>query len=218
MNNDIKQIRNALETCSASGVPIDLDHALESLQVYISLIKEWNTYSTLVSIGDAENRLSDHCVDSLSLAPYLNSFISENDASYLDIGTGGGFPALPLCILFPELDTLLLERNRKKTVFLKKATAKLGLANIEIGTESFDEPIETEFPKFITARAIEKTAQVIPHILSSMSQGEVFLCQSEVIHELSSEATEGFSVTELTDSFSESGMRRNRLYKVTRCD
>ena len=216
MNNDIKDIIPVLNGCVALGVEVEYAATMDALQAYIALIKEWNRYATLVSMGDAENGLVSHCIDSISLAPYFHAFLSEHSGGYIDIGTGGGFPAIPLCILFPQLQTLLIERNTKKTVFLKKIVGKLELKSIEVENESFDGRIDTDIPKLITSRAVEKPALVIPDILESLSSLDIYLCQSEAIHEIPKDLMEEFSVVELKDAFSEFGMRRNKLYQIAR--
>ena len=216
MNNDIAELDKALNECSTLGIGVEFEAVLGSFETYRALIQEWNRYATLVSSGDAENGLIGHFVDSVSLAPYVSSFMEEQGGGYVDIGTGGGFPAIPLCIFFPELQTLLIERNTKKSVFLEKVIAKLGLRNIDVDNNSFGGGIDSDIPKLITSRAIEKPGLVMPVILGSLAMGDVYLCQSEAIHEMPSEMMSEFDVSELKDVFSESGMRRNRLYQISR--
>jgi 16S rRNA (guanine(527)-N(7))-methyltransferase RsmG len=215
MNSNKIELSKALDTCSAFDIDVERGALMDNFETYLALIQEWNRYATLVSIGDAENGLIGHCVDSISLAPYVNSFIEEQGGGYVDIGTGGGFPAIPLCILFPELQALLIERNTKKSIFLKKVIGKLGLGAIEVDNDSFGGGLDSDIPKLITSRAIEKPGIVMPEILGSLSQGDVYLCQSESIHELPDELMSDFGVVELEDAFSESGMRRNRLYQIS---
>lgn len=214
MKNDINGINEALSLLAAAGMSFEQGRVLDSLKTHTALVQEWNRYASLVSIGDAQDTLPSHCVDSISLAPYVQAFINRGGENYVDIGTGGGFPAIPLCILFPELKTTLVERNTKKTVFLKKVVGNLSLANISVTNQSFEGESDIDSPKLITARAIEKPDLVIPGILGNMSRGDCFLCQSESIHEVGPVALYGYAVTAVEDEFSATGMRRNRLYQI----
>lgn len=214
MNNDITDIEETLSLLVAAEVSFEQGRVLESLETYMALVQEWNRYASLVSMGDALDTLPSHCIDSLALAPYVQAFMNRGGENYMDIGAGGGFPSIPLCILFPELKATLVERNTKKTVFLKKVVGNLSLENTSVTNQSFEGESGIDSPKLITARAIEKPGLVIPEILSILGQGDSFLCQSEAIHEVEPEALSGYTVTEVEDEFSAAGMRRNRLYQI----
>ncbi|MFP6617640.1 MAG: 16S rRNA (guanine(527)-N(7))-methyltransferase RsmG [Candidatus Hydrogenedentota bacterium] len=214
MKNDTTLIEKALGLCAEAGVSFDRDSVLGLLETYVGLIREWNAYASLVSVVDAETNLGNHCVDSLALAPCLRSFIEGTKGCYIDIGSGGGFPAVPLCILFPNLEARLIERNTKKTVFLKKVVRRLSLENVSIMNESFDGGEDGETRRLITSRAIEKPEEAIRRLLEGLAGGDVFLCQTESIHEMDVEFMGGFSVDEIIDEFSVAGMRRNRLYQI----
>ena len=100
------------------------------------------------------------------------------------------------------------------TVFLKKVVRRLSLENVSIMNESFDGGEDGETRRLITSRAIEKPGEVIRRLLEGLAGGDVFLCQTESIHEMDVEFVGGFSVDEIIDEFSVAGMRRNRLYQI----
>jgi len=207
-------IEDALRLCSDAGISFDRQSVVDQLEQYTGLIREWNAYASLLSAGDAELNLGNHCVDSLSLAPCLQSFMDQTGGRYVDIGSGGGFPAIPLSILFPGLEMVLIERNTKKSVFLKKVVRALSLVDVKVVNESFGAGAEIQSPKLITTRAIEKPVGVIEEVLSILVKGDLYLCQSEAVHEVAPGILSGFTVDEIMDGFSVAGMRRNRLYKI----
>ena len=211
-----KKIIESLDLCSAHGLQLDKQSHIQSFEHYMGLIQEWNKYSKLVSIKDAQEALPEHCADSISLGPTLATLLEQNDMEYWDLGTGGGFPAISLCILFPQLPTRLIERNTKKCTFLRKVCNRLGLDQVDIENRSFEASTGSSIPRIFTSRAIEKPELVIPEILRSLSVQDVYLCQSETINEVSPGILEKFHVEPLNDEFSTSGLRRNKLYLVKR--
>ena len=183
---------------------------------YCALIQEWNKYSKLVSAKDAQESLPEHCADSISLVPIINSLLQEQTMEYWDLGTGGGFPAIPICMLLPDLPTRLIERNTKKCTFLHKACNRLDLNQVSIDNTSFTAMPKHPMPRIFTSRAIEKPELVLPEILASLSSEDVYLCQSESIHSISPAEQERFHVEPIDDEFSKSGLRRNKLYRITK--
>jgi len=210
-NNKLIQ---SLDLCNAQGLQFDKHSLIQSFEQYMGLIQEWNKYSKLVSIKDTHEALPEHCADSISLAPTLATLLEKNEMKYWDLGTGGGFPAISLCILFPQLSTRLIERNTKKCTFLRKVCNKLGLDQVDIENRSFEASKGYSIPRIFTSRAIEKPELVIPEILRSLSVRDVYLCQSETINEVSPSILKKFHVELLIDDFSTSGLRRNKLYLV----
>jgi 16S rRNA (guanine(527)-N(7))-methyltransferase RsmG len=214
MNNDM--VSSALELCSDAGVVFDCERVVGLLAAHLDLIREWNRFASLVSMGDAEHHLVEHCVDSISLAICIREFLDGGAGEYIDIGTGGGFPAIPLCLLFPDMQVQLVERNTKKTTFLKKVLARLSLSNVSVVNDSFEGGAPSDHRRVITARAIEKPEVVLPRILASLGDSDQFLCQSEAIHEVSAEVAGEYTIELVEDIFSTNGMRRNCLYQISR--
>jgi 16S rRNA (guanine527-N7)-methyltransferase len=97
------------------------------LKRYLELLIEWNEKFNLTAITDPATILEYHFDDSLALSQYVDFSSLETTA---DIGTGGGFPAIPLKILFPHLQMILIEVNNKKRSFLTHVAQELGLDNI----------------------------------------------------------------------------------------
>ncbi|MFW5784569.1 MAG: 16S rRNA (guanine(527)-N(7))-methyltransferase RsmG [Chitinispirillaceae bacterium] len=110
------------------GLTPDLDQR-ELILSYLCLIFKHNEEASLVSKGDEEILFLRHFCDSLQ--PLL-LFGFKKGARVLDIGAGGGFPSIPICIFRPDLTFVLVESNRKKAAFLQKVKKELNLENVEI--------------------------------------------------------------------------------------
>lgn len=95
--------------------------------VYLKELKEWNQRVNLTSLKEDGVIITKHFIDSLSLVPYLPA-----EASLLDLGSGAGFPGIPLKIAKPSLKITLLEAKRKKVNFQRHLVRTLGLTNITI--------------------------------------------------------------------------------------
>ncbi|OGP54114.1 MAG: 16S rRNA (guanine(527)-N(7))-methyltransferase RsmG [Deltaproteobacteria bacterium RBG_13_52_11] len=103
------------------------DQVVESYLFYIEELKKWNKRINLTALtGDLEIGVK-HFVDSLTAAPYL-----QGARRVLDIGAGAGFPGLPLKILSPSIELLLLESSQKKVFFLRSIVRGLTLEGVEI--------------------------------------------------------------------------------------
>src|SRR3979409_337267 len=82
---------------------------------HVDLLLKWNKSINLTAITDPDEVVEKHVLDSLALAPVLPS------GSLLDVGTGAGFPGIPVAIARPELEVVLVDSVQKKVAFLKNA-------------------------------------------------------------------------------------------------
>ncbi|MBV6424352.1 MAG: Ribosomal RNA small subunit methyltransferase G [Steroidobacteraceae bacterium] len=105
------------------GVALDDGQAQRLLRLLDELVR-WNRSYNLTSIDGRDAMLTHHLLDSLSIAPFVTG------ATLADVGTGAGFPGLPLAIAAPGRQCTLIDSNNKKIRFVAHATRTLGLANV----------------------------------------------------------------------------------------
>ena len=119
------------------------------LAQYAQLIVEWNAKINLIARSDIENLPRKHILHSLAIAKVI-SF--KPGTTIIDVGTGGGFPGIPLAILFPEVRFLLVDSIGKKIKVVSDCIERLGLENaiaIQCRAEDVDRQVD-----FIVARAV----------------------------------------------------------------
>lgn len=119
----------------------------QSLQ---ELYAEWNQQINVISRKDIENLYLHHVLHSLAIARYIQ-FKPGTDV--LDLGAGGGFPGLPLAILFPETRFLLVDSIGKKLKVVNEVAAAIGLTNIETRHMRVEEIKDKKFD-FVVTRAV----------------------------------------------------------------
>ena len=104
------------------------------MAAHLELIAKWNRVHNLTAVRETEQMVVLHLLDSLSLLPHLGSA-----KSVLDVGTGPGFPGIPLAIARPELEFALLDSSHKKCTVLEQARAELGLRNVTVVCERVEQ-------------------------------------------------------------------------------
>ncbi|WP_437879873.1 16S rRNA (guanine(527)-N(7))-methyltransferase RsmG [Pseudomonas sp. LRF_L74] len=100
----------------------------ELLLAYLALLIKWNKAYNLTAVRNPDEMVSRHLLDSLSVVTH----VAEHGDNWLDVGSGGGMPGIPLAIMFPERRFTLLDSNGKKTRFLVQVKLELKLANLEV--------------------------------------------------------------------------------------
>lgn len=186
--------------------------AIDLLVQHAELVREWNRVASLVSKGDAEELEDRHVIDSLSLAPVVKAVCGDKGV-LLDIGSGGGYPAIPLKIALPDTKVVLVERSVRKVGFLRKVVGALKLSGVDIRHGEFPEVTEDVVPGVITARAVDKPERVVAKALRFVERGAVFLCQSG---DPGPNVREKFHVEHWEDEWSARGLRRGDLYVIKR--
>src|SRR5438552_18916429 len=101
---------------------------LQQISTYLDLLLKWNARINLTSVRDPEEILSRHFGESFFLAEHLFS----DEPIIFDLGSGAGFPGLPLAIYAPQAKITLLESQNKKATFLKEVARALTLTNVNV--------------------------------------------------------------------------------------
>ena len=117
----------------AAEMDIDLsDKQLQQFEAYGALLVEWNEKMNLTAITDPEEVLEKHFLDSISGVSFLKDMMEEEEepVKLIDVGTGAGFPGIPLKILCPEADLTLLDALQKRIGFLQEVISELGLEQV----------------------------------------------------------------------------------------
>ncbi len=101
---------------------------------YYEILMEWNSVMNLTAITEFDEVLKKHFVDSLSIVKaydFSNEWNNKNNLCMIDVGTGAGFPGIPIKIVFPDVNVTLLDSLNKRIKFLNEVIIKLGLKNID---------------------------------------------------------------------------------------
>src|ERR1700760_2938194 len=131
---------------------------IEQIQKYIALLLKWNDAMNLTAIQDPLEILYRHFCESMfgaSLVPIQNGRLA-------DVGSGGGFPGLPLKIVRPDLEVCLIDSNVKKATFLAEVVRELGLPGARVLVSRYEELEEEIVPLDIAcSRAVGEFAQFL---------------------------------------------------------
>lgn len=125
MEHDLSKLEMGIEEL---GIEITREQ-LQKFDRYISLLIQWNKVMNLTAIVEADEIMVDHFLDSLSIFKEVKF---EGPVSVIDVGTGAGFPGVPIKIMRPEIQLVLLDSLRKRTEFLSALRDELHLEDVEI--------------------------------------------------------------------------------------
>jgi len=109
------------------GVELSEAHHAQLL-AYLALLIKWNKAYNLTAVRNPDEMVSRHLLDSLSVMPFIHS----DTERWLDVGSGGGMPGIPLAILHPHKQVTVLDSNGKKTRFLTQVKLELKLDNLQV--------------------------------------------------------------------------------------
>jgi len=166
-----------------------------------AIYREWNEKINVISRKDIDGLYLHHVLHSLAIAEYIRTqhpalfdrlaaspSQGQSDASkagpvkFLDLGTGGGFPGIPLAILFPDAHFTLCDSVGKKTVVASEAAKALGLTNVSVINERA-ENLKTKFD-YIVSRAVTSLDKFMPWVRGKYSRGIFYLKGGDVVEEI----------------------------------
>lgn len=163
------------------------DRQLTQFEEYFYLLTEWNSFMNLTAITDFEEVYKKHFIDSLSLIKAIPK-LSRQSYSIIDIGTGAGFPGIPLKIAFPDLHIVLLDSLNKRVKFLDEVIGRLALEDIKTlhgRAEDFAKPGELrEGFDICVSRAVANLATLSEYCIPFVKKDGYFISyKSEKISE-----------------------------------
>lgn len=142
-------------TAGARALGLTLtEQQTQQLLAYLALLVKWNKAYNLTAVRNPDEMVSRHLLDSLSIVKAVEPL----GPRWLDVGSGGGMPGIPLAILFPERHITTLDSNGKKTRFQTQVKLELGLQNLTVIHSRVDAFQPTEAFDGIVSRAFSSLA------------------------------------------------------------
>jgi 16S rRNA (guanine527-N7)-methyltransferase len=156
--------------CSSEGSGALAQLRLDHISQYIDLLLRWNARVNLTAVRDPEEIVTRHFGESLFAARHLFPQQGAASSEYLiDLGSGAGFPGLPMKVWRPNLRLTLIEATQKKCTFLQEAVRKLGLANVEVFSGRGEDYVGQA--DVVTLRAVERFERALPLALRLVRSG-----------------------------------------------
>lgn len=179
---------------------------IEQFTALPALYRDWNEKINLISRKDTENLEVHHILHSLAIAK-VESFVAGS--RILDVGTGGGFPGIPLAILFPEVEFVLVDSIGKKINVVNAIATELGLSNVQAFHQRAEDA-EGKFD-FVVSRAVTRLSLFWPWVadkiksktLGTIPNGVLYLKGGDVNEELN-EFGKKVTVFQIAEFFTES--------------
>ena len=170
-------------------IQADFDLAAAQEEQFLAcegLYRDWNAKINVISRKDIDHLYDHHILHSLSIARYLltrpDLLEKFRTADILDLGTGGGFPGIPLAILFPEARFVLCDSIGKKTMVAEAVASALGLKNVQV-VNARAESLPQQFG-FVVSRAVASLTDFYPWVKGKFSEGILYLKGGDVVEEI----------------------------------
>ena len=157
------------------GITLSEQQKTQFLQYY-ELLVEWNSFMNLTAITEFDQVITKHFLDSLSLVKICDV---AQAGRILDVGTGAGFPGIPLKIIYPELEVVLLDSLNKRVKFLNEVIERLGLTGITaIHGRAEDIAKQKEYRgsfDLVVSRAVANLSSLSEYCLPFVKTGGLFV-------------------------------------------
>ncbi len=151
------------------------EQQLAMFKQYAGLLREWNEKMNLTAITDDEGIAVRHFIDSISI---LNSQAIPDGAKVIDIGTGAGFPGIPVKIMRPDVELYLLDSLNKRLIFLEEVCGQLGFQAQLIHSRAEDSARQEEYREqfdVVVSRAVANLPALCEYCLPYVKVGGIFI-------------------------------------------
>ena len=157
------------------------ERQIERFAALKALYDEWNARINVISRKDMDNFYEHHVLHSLALALPMKGMVVPGDR-ILDLGTGGGFPGIPLAIFFEQCDFLLCDSVGKKTKVASQVAEALGLQNVRVVNDRA-ENLPGSFD-YVVSRAVTSLDKMLPWIKGRYDKGVLYLKGGDLDEEI----------------------------------
>lgn len=140
------------------------EHQYRQYEMLGPLYREWNEKINVISRKDIDNLYAHHILHSLAIAKFMTP---ENGTAFMDMGTGGGFPGIPLAIMFPNCRFHLIDRIGKKIRVAQSIAESIGLSNVTFQHGDIGECREKY--DFVVSRAVMRLDELVPLVRKNIS-------------------------------------------------
>jgi len=176
-------MKKLIEGAGKLGIELNA-RQVRQFELYYQELIEWNKKINLTAITDYFSVQVKHFLDSLTIALALSEEeVERPDFNIIDIGTGAGFPGIPLKILLPQPRLVLIEPTTKKTVFLQHIVRKLELENMEVLNRRAEDaahlPLYREQFALVLSRAVASLPTLVELTLPFCQIGGRFVAQKK---------------------------------------
>jgi 16S rRNA (guanine527-N7)-methyltransferase len=159
----------------SQGQRPDTQDLISRISTYIDILQRWNARINLTAIRDEEEIATRHFGESLFAARHLFPLCSSvpsvvSGVRVADVGSGAGFPGIPIKLWAPEISLTLIESNQKKATFLKEVTRALTLTDVNIQTTRAESLTAASFA-VVTLRAVERFESILPVAANLVAPG-----------------------------------------------
>ncbi|MCQ2136896.1 MAG: 16S rRNA (guanine(527)-N(7))-methyltransferase RsmG [Bacteroidales bacterium] len=167
--------------------PFVSEKQLGQFRALDALYRDWNSKINVISRKDIDSLYLHHVLHSLCIAKYvlgedLPGWAEDGAAQVLDLGTGGGFPGIPLAILFPHIQFTLCDSVGKKTIVASAVAQALELGNVTVVNDRA-EKLPQKFD-WVVSRAVTALEGFIPWVKGKYTQGILYLKGGDIAEEI----------------------------------
>ena len=180
-SDQVSQFTSALNKAILSfGIEKIHEVQISQLSKHYSILCRWNQRLNLTRVTEPALAASLHYAESLFGASFI-----EGAATILDIGSGAGFPAIPLAVARPDVQVSALEANAKKSLFLREACDELGLMNLKVINARLEETDWSGY-QLLTSRALDQAEAVFRHVIEHLGSRQrlMLYCGPDLIAKL----------------------------------